>query len=52
MSQEQVVTTEKVIESYRLLSSEDPELKHQANDFLCGLAHRDEAWHITQVSDL
>lgn len=42
MSQEdQIVTPEKVIESYRLLSSDDPELRHQANYFLCGLVHKD-----------
>lgn len=32
-----------------MLSSEGPEQRYQANQFLCSLAHRDEAWQITQV---
>ena len=43
------LTTEYVIESYKQLSSDDPEISYRANQFLLSLSLRDEAWQITQV---
>ena len=49
MNHKQPITVELVMDSYRMLASEDPEARHDANQFLLSFLLREELWAISKV---
>jgi hypothetical protein len=48
--QEKMLTITDVIDSYKMLESENAEARSRANQFLISIVTREEAWSLAQVS--
>ena len=50
--QESPLTIDYVINSYKMLESENVEAKSQANEFLMNIVTSDEAWVLAKVTNI